>query len=75
MMDRSRRDEPDPFLDWKVRIFFVGAALLMVGVLLDREVLVLAAAAVLAAGSVLMLISKYRERRRMEARIAEHDES
>ena len=75
MIDRRRLDEPDPFLDWKVRIFFAGAALLMVGVVLDREVVVLAAAVVLAAGSVLMLISKYRERRRMEARIAEHDES
>lgn len=75
MMDRRRPDEPDSFVDWKVRIFFAGAVLLMAGVLLQREVLALAAAAVLGAGAVLMLVNRYRQRRREDARIAEHDES
>ena len=62
-MDRRRRDEPDPFLDWKVRIFFAGAVLLVAGVLLQRDVLALLSAAVLAVGAVLMLIVRIRERR------------
>jgi Flp pilus assembly protein TadB len=75
MIDRSRPDEPDPFVDWKVRIFFAGAVLLMAGVMLQRDVLALVAAAVLGAGAVLMLVNRYRQRRRQDARIAEHDES
>jgi hypothetical protein len=75
MMDRQRLDEPDPFVDWKVRIFFAGAALLMASVLLRRDVLALLAAAVLGVGAVLMLVNRYRQRRRQDARIAEHDES
>ena len=67
MMDRRRRGEPDVFLDWKVRIFFVGAALLGVGVFLQRDVLALIAAGVLGVGLVLTLVGKYRERRRLEA--------
>jgi Flp pilus assembly protein TadB len=74
MIDRRRLDEPDPFLDWKVRIFFAGAALLVAGVVLKRDVLALVAAAVLAAGAVLMLVTRYRQRRREDARIAEHAE-
>lgn len=75
MIDRRRPDEPDPFVDWKVRIFFTGAVLLMAGVLFKRDILALVAAAVLAAGAVLMLIGRYRQRRRQDARIAEHEES
>ena len=63
-MDRHRRGEPDPFLDWKVRIFFAGAVLLMAGVLLQRDVLALLAAVVLAVGAVMIIISRVRERRR-----------
>lgn len=63
MMDRSRRGEPDPFLDWKVRIFFAGAALLAAGVFLRRDVLALVAAGVLGAGVLLMLFIRLRERR------------
>jgi Flp pilus assembly protein TadB len=78
MMDRAPRDEPDPFLDWKLRIFFAGAVLLMAGVLLDRRVLALLAAVVLGAGLILALVIRLRERRRQDERIAhfaEHDES
>lgn len=73
MMDRRRRDEPDPFLDWKVRIFFAGAALLAAGVFLKRDVLALIAAVVLATGAVLMGIDRYRRRRAESARIAHYD--
>ena len=75
MMDRRRPDEQDPFLDWKVRVFFAGAVLLMAGVVLNRDVLALAAAAVLAVGAVLIGINRLRRRRREEERIREHDES
>jgi Flp pilus assembly protein TadB len=77
MIDRRRLDEPDPFLDWKVRLFFAGAVLLAAGVLLDREVLALLAAAVLGAALVLILITRVRQRRRESERMdyyAEHDE-
>jgi hypothetical protein len=73
MMDRRRREEPDPFLDWKVRIFFGGAMLLVAGVFLERDVLALIAAVVLAAGAVLMGIDRYRRRRLEAARIAHYD--
>ena len=63
MVDRRRRDHPDPFLDWKVRIFFAGAALLMAGILLQRDVLALVAIVVLAAGLLLALVSAVRGRR------------
>ena len=49
MIDRARRT-PDPFLEWKVSIFFAGAALLAAGVLLGYRVLVLLAIVVLVAG-------------------------
>lgn len=74
MMDRRRRDDPDIFLDWKVRIFFAGAGLLAAAVFLQRDLLALAAAAVLALGVVLVLVGKYRERRRQEAAMAAHEE-
>ena len=75
MIDRRRRQEPDIFLDWKVRIFFAGAALLGAGVFLQRDVLALVAAAVLGVGLVLALVGKYRERRRLEAARFEEDEA
>lgn len=78
MIDRRRRDEPDPFLDWKIRIFFAGAVLLAASVMLNRDVLALLAAAVLGVGMVLILIARVRERRRESERMAhyaEHDES
>jgi hypothetical protein len=77
MIDRRRREEPDPFLEWKLRIFFAGALLMVLGVFLDREVLLLLAAAVLGVGMVFILIARYRERRAQDERIAwynEHDD-
>lgn len=71
MIDRTRRGGPDPFLDWKVRIFFVGAALLVAGIFLRRDVLALAAAGVLGVGVVLILVVRLRERRREAARVGQ----
>ena len=62
MVDWRRREQPDPFLDWKVRIFFAGAALLIAGMVLRRDVLALAAVAVLASGVVLTAIDRIRTR-------------
>ena len=63
-MDRQRREEPDRFLEWKVRIFFAGAVLLMAGILLQRDVLALVAAVVLGIGTVMTMVARIRERRR-----------
>jgi small-conductance mechanosensitive channel len=63
MIDRHRDAARDPFLDWKVRIFFVGAALLLASIFFDRPVLALAAAGVLGAGIVLVALSRLRARR------------
>jgi hypothetical protein len=65
-MDRRRVGREDPFLDWKVRIFFIGAALLLAGILFGRPVLALAAAGVLAVGVVLAGIGRIRARNRDE---------
>lgn len=75
MISRERPDEPDPFLDWKLRTFFAGAVLLMAAVVLQVDALALVAAAVLAAGAGMMLIGRYRQRRRQDARIAEHEDT
>lgn len=72
MIDRTRRG-PDPFLAWKLRLFFAGAALLAAGMLLGYDVLALLAIVVLVAGMVLMLLSA-RHRRRAEAEAAEGEE-
>ncbi|HEX2207213.1 MAG TPA: hypothetical protein VHG93_05985 [Longimicrobium sp.] len=70
MITRARRG-PDPFLDWKVRIFFAGAVLLGVGVATGRDVLVLIAILVLAIGALTIAIL---DRRRRKAEPAEEDE-
>ena len=72
-MDRTRRD-PDPFLDWKVRIFFAGAALVMAGVVLGQDVLVLIAIILLGTALVGTAILRVRQRRMQAAEVAEEDE-
>jgi hypothetical protein len=64
VIDRRRVGRDDPFVDWKVRIFFVGAALLMAAVLFDRPVLALVAAGILAVGVVLAGVARLCSRRR-----------
>lgn len=63
-MSRRRGGAGDPFLDWKVRIFFSGALLLLAAVLFDRPVLALVAALVAGAGVALALVARLRARRR-----------
>ena len=66
MIDRTPR-APDPFLEWKVRVFFAGALLLVAGAMLRRNVLVLLAIVVLFGGMVLMILTA-RHRRRLQAK-------
>lgn len=70
MIDRVRR-APDPFLDWKVRVFFAGAVLLAAGILLGRDVLVLLAIVVLTVGALAIAIL---DRRRRKAEAADADQ-
>jgi Flp pilus assembly protein TadB len=63
MISRRRREGPDPYVDWKMRIFAVGAVLLVAGIFLDHRPLVGAAVVVLAAGLVFRVIEARRERR------------
>lgn len=74
MIDRRRRDEPDAFLDWKVRIFFAGAALLAAGVVTGRDVLALLAVAVLVVGALLILGDRVRRRRQESEQMAYYAE-
>ncbi|MBW3572777.1 MAG: hypothetical protein KY467_16905 [Gemmatimonadetes bacterium] len=60
-MDPIRR--ADPFLDWKVRIFFSGAVLLAAGIVFGHRVLVLLAIVVLAVGAIATAILARRHRR------------
>lgn len=53
--DRSRRG-PDPFLDWKVRLFFAGAVAALLGMAFDSRWLVGAAIALLALGFLLRFL-------------------
>jgi membrane protein implicated in regulation of membrane protease activity len=59
-LERSRRG-PDLFLAWKVRLFFVGAALLLAGIVLDRRELALPAIVVLAAAFALRFVGPREE--------------
>jgi type III secretory pathway component EscV len=68
VIDRIRRD-PDPFLEWKVRVLFAGGALLAAGMVLGQDVLALLAIAVLVGGMVLMILSA-NHRRRAQAEAA-----
>lgn len=54
---RDRRGD-DPYLAWKVRIFAVGAVLAVVGVALERRLLVWAALAVLGVGFGLAVLGR-----------------
>lgn len=65
-MDRSRRTEPDPFLEWKVGLFFVGAILLLIGMVTEREPLALGAAVVLGIAAAIGLVDRIRRRRAEE---------
>ena len=72
MIDRRRLDEPDPFLDWKIRIFFAGALLAAAGILLGYRVLVLLAIVVLLVGLFATILAK--RHARAAAEMKEGDE-
>ena len=72
MIDRVGREGPDPLLDWKLRLFFAGAAVLILSMVLDRRPLALVAIGVLGLGMVLVLIDRVRHRR--QPRWVEDDE-
>lgn len=63
MLRLSRQAPPvgaDPFLRWKMRAFFAGAALALAGLATDVAALVAAAVAVLGAGLALRFVSRWR---------------
>jgi hypothetical protein len=59
-LDRGRRAAPGRFLRLKVQLFFAGAAMLVAGMVLKRDVLVLFAIAILAVGFVLRFFERER---------------
>jgi len=50
-----KKGGPDPYLDWKVRLFFMGAVLALLGIGLGSPILVGLAISVLLVGVVLRL--------------------
>lgn len=69
-INHSRR-KPDPYLEWKVRAFVVGAGLALTGMYLDMGWLMVLAAVVLAVGFVLRFLT----RRHHEALLEEEDQN
>jgi hypothetical protein len=55
LLDRKRR-EKDPHLDWKVKLFFVGAALALAGIAVNSTWLIGAAVVVLLGGAGLRFL-------------------
>jgi hypothetical protein len=55
-LDRERRGEAYPWLQWKVRLFAIGAGLAIGGIILDWRWLIVAAIVVLAAGFTLRFL-------------------
>ena len=60
--DRSRRG-PDPYLDWKVRLFLAGAVVALVGMARESSWIVGVAVALLAAGFLLRFVPAADEER------------
>jgi hypothetical protein len=71
MVDRVRRDGPDPLLHWKVRLFFAGAAVLLLSIVLDRKPLALAAIALLGVAMLVVVTDRFRRR---DARFVENED-
>jgi hypothetical protein len=51
-----RKRSPDPHLDWKVRLFGLGALLALIGIALESSVFISAAVAVLLSGVLLRFL-------------------
>ena len=59
MIFSSRKNRaPDSFLDWKVRLFFVGAIVALVGIGLDSSLIVGVAILILLAGASLRFLPR-----------------
>ncbi len=58
--DRERRD-PDPWLEVKMGIFFLGALVGVVGMAMENRLVVLAAIVILAVGVLLRFVSPRRD--------------
>jgi len=61
-LDRKRRGK-DPHLEWKVRLFFVGGALALLGIALNSSAVVGGALVVLLAGMGLRFLPGNKEDR------------
>jgi hypothetical protein len=70
LIDRTPR-KPDPYLEWKVRFFVVGAGLALIGMYLDMGWLMAIAAVVLAGGFGLRFLT----RKHQEALLEEEDQN
>ncbi len=55
-VDRDRRADEYPWLEWKVRLFVIGAALAVGGMVLEMDWLILVAVAFLAAGFLIRFL-------------------
>ncbi len=60
-MKRTRRSTPDPFLFWKVAIFFLAAGVWVAGVITGRPWITGAAIVLLLAGLALRYAGRERE--------------
>jgi hypothetical protein len=61
MFHRRRRSGPDPFLQWKVRLFFLGAVVALVGLARDSSLLVGLAVLILLIGVAVRLLPRGKE--------------
>jgi type III secretory pathway component EscV len=59
--DSTRRRAPGRFLDWKLRLFFIAAVLLLIGMARGFNLLVLIAIALLAVAIVLRFLERRTE--------------
>jgi hypothetical protein len=57
-LDRGRRDEPSRFVWLKVGLFFAGAAVLLAGMVMERDVLVAVAIGILGVGFLLRFLER-----------------
>ncbi len=69
------RLSPEAAFHWKMRLFFAGALLLLLGMFLDRRPLVGAAIVVLAAGVLLRFVGRERPRQEVHPSWYEDDDA
>jgi len=57
-LDRRRRDNPGRFVGLKIGLFFAGAAVLLAGMVTERDVLVAVAIGILGVGFLLRFLDR-----------------